>query len=145
MRIFKKPVSQQQAVRRERFWPFDDSDFFAIDFPKIEPSEFLPAIDVSEDEKNFIVEADCPGFEKNQICVEFDRNELLISGEFSEDSDQKNKKMHRRERTQKSFFRSIALPPTANFDDAKCKFKNGTLKITVPKINKKSNKIIEIE
>ncbi len=111
-----------------------------------------PSIDVSEDEKNIYVDADLPGFQQKDIKVNARGDILTLSAERNEQSQENlpagkaGKKGHlRTERFQGRFYREIGLPGYADISKIKAVYKNGVLKLTVPKKEEAQAKDIAIE
>src|SRR5258708_34154943 len=75
--------------------------------------------DVTENDREILVRAELPGFEPNELDVQLDNDVLTIKAE-------KEKKGNRREEY-RSFFRSIALPPGIDGENAKATYRNGVL------------------
>ena len=103
-------------------------------------------VDVSETEDEVRVVADVPGMEEKDIEVELSDNLLTIKGEKQEERDEKKADYHLVERSYGSFQRSIPLPGGMEQDNAKARFKNGVLTISIPKSSeaKQSRKQIAI-
>lgn len=97
---------------------------------------FTPQIDVTEDEKAIYVEAELPGLKENEIDVELKDNLLTISGEKKSESEQKDKKYHRIERSYGYFQRAVSIDPKIEEDKIKANYKNGILRIELPKDTK---------
>jgi HSP20 family protein len=95
----------------------------------------LPAMDVyTDDGKTLVAEVQAPGFDKDDIEVSVHNGMLEIKGEKhekQEDEPGKNRKWMLRE-SHASFYRSIALPKTADGDSVQAHFDKGVLQITVP-------------
>lgn len=102
--------------------------------------------DIYEKDGNYHVEMDVPGFDKKDINVECDKGYLTItaSKEQKEEEEDKEKKYLRRERDYGKYQRQFYL---GNIDEEsiKAEFKDGTLKITVPKKEETSKKVIEVK
>lgn len=92
-------------------------------------------VDVSETDKEVVIEADIPGFDPKHINVDVSNNVLTITGTHEEKTDAKDKRWHRRERSYSyaEFTRQILLPEYADGSKAECKSKNGMLTVTIPK------------
>ena len=99
----------------------------------IEPASFVPPVNVREDEKNFYVEAEVPGFSQEQIDVSLHQNVLTIKGERAEESTQNEEGFIRRERTSGSFSRSFRLVSDIESTKIAAALKNGVLHLTLPK------------
>lgn len=104
-------------------------------------------VDVAENDKEVRITADVPGMEEKDIDVELSDNVLTIAGEKRLERDEKEADYHVVERSYGSFHRAIPLPSGLIEDEAKAKFKNGVLQITIPKSPeaKASRKQIPIE
>ncbi len=129
--------------RNEMERVFDD--FFSLRPTELFDSEWVPSIDVDEDEKNVYVRAEIPGIEEKDIDVTLEENILTISGEKKEEHEEKNKKQWLRESRFGSFQRSVALPEGIKADSAKAKFKKGVLNIEIEKTEKSKPKSIKID
>lgn len=106
--------------------------------------ETYPKIDMKETEKEFIINAEIPGVDKKDIKLEINDNLLTISFEKKQEKDEKGKEGWRIiERSYGKFSRTIALPQPVKNDGAKATYKDGVLKITLPK--QKETKINEIK
>ncbi|KYQ89569.1 hypothetical protein DLAC_09522 [Tieghemostelium lacteum] len=101
-----------------------------------------PSVDVKETENNLIIKADLPGMTKDQIQIEVDNGQLIISGERSSEKKEDNEKFHRVERSYGSFTRSFAVPEGCTAESINAHFDNGVLELTLPKLQKsKSQKV----
>lgn len=103
---------------------FGDYDFFG---------DFVPRIDVSETDKEITVLAELPGMEPEDIKITFSRNALTISGEKHAEVEEQDRHFYRAERSYGSFYRSIPLPDEVDEDKIDATFKNGVLKVKLPK------------
>src|SRR5262249_38134286 len=90
---------------------------------------FWPEIEVHHAENKLLVVADVPGLKKDDVNVEVRDHELVISGERRSDSEQREGRYYRSERTYGNFFRAIPLPSDAKPETASATFENGVLKI----------------
>ena len=100
---------------------------------EISPSEWVPAVDVSEDETEYLVKAELPELKKEDVKVTVDNGVLAISGERKVEKEEKGKKYHRIERSYGSFTRSFSLPQGIEEDKLKAEFKDGMLTVHLPK------------
>ncbi len=101
--------------------------------------------DIYEKDNTFFLEADIPGFKKEDINVEAEDGYLLISASKEEEKKEEDKNYLRRERYSSSYERQFYLG-NIDEDNVKAEFKAGTLKIIVPKKEELPNsKKIEIE
>ncbi|POG64079.1 heat shock protein, Hsp20 family, partial [Rhizophagus irregularis DAOM 181602=DAOM 197198] len=94
---------------------------------------FAPLIDVHENDKEFLVNAELPGLNKDQINIDVRDNALIISGETKKDQKYEKGKTLIQERSYGSFTRSISLPPNVKAEDITAKFEDGLLELKLPK------------
>jgi HSP20 family protein len=133
------------------FWdPFDG--VFRPLVPAVAPSDrdtaaFTNArMDWKETPEAHVFKADIPGVKKVEVKVEVeDGNVLVISGERSNEKEDKNDKWHRVERSSGRFMRRFRLPGNAKVDEVKAGLENGVLTVTVPKTEVKKPDVKAIE
>ena len=106
---------------------------------------FSPKVDIREDEKAYIVEAELPGIDEKDIDVQLNNSVLTIKGEVKEEHENKDKKNYRMERRYGSFTRSFGLPEEVKADEIKASYKKGILKIELPKDEAKAPKKLKID
>ena len=99
---------------------------------------------MSESDEAFTVKAELPGFSKDDVQVEIKDNRLTLKGERKRETDVKEAKYHRVERVYGTFQRSIRLPAVVDVDKAEAIFKDGVLKLTLPKAAEAKPKPISI-
>ena len=109
-------------------------------------SEWSPRVDIVEDEKEFLVKAELPDIKREDVKVTVDDGVLTISGERRQEKEEKNKRYHRIEREYGSFLRSFTLPAATSGDKVAAEFKDGMLKVHLPKdVKAASSKTVEIK
>ena len=110
-------------------------------------SEWSPAVDIVEDEKEFIVKAELPEVKKDDVKVTIEHDILTIKGERKAEKEEKGKKLHRIERSYGSFLRSFTLPEGTEPARIKSEYKDGLLTVHLPKSPeaKAKSKAIEIK
>jgi HSP20 family protein len=106
--------------------------------PRVEPetltpAEWAPLVDIAEDEKEFTITAELPEVKREDVKVTAEDGVLRITGERKLAKDEINKKFHRNERSYGAFERSFALPDRIKKDAVTADFKDGVLKVHVPK------------
>ena len=104
-----------------------------------------PAVDIYEDENGYAIKLELPEVDKNDVKVNLDKNVLSISGERHLENVEKRENYHRVERSYGQFFRSFTLPPHANLEAIDAQFKNGVLKLQIPKKEEAKPKQIQVE
>ena len=124
------------------FYLDDIFDDFAPRFSKINDMK----CDVYESDGNYNIEMDIPGYDKNDIKIECDDGILTITAEKNNEKNEEdeNKKYIRRERVYGKVSRTFTF---SDIDDEaiKAEFKDGTLKVIIPKTEKvDTKKIIDI-
>ncbi|HXF55105.1 MAG TPA: Hsp20/alpha crystallin family protein [Hyphomicrobiaceae bacterium] len=93
----------------------------------------VPQLDVHENTKSIVVEAELPGVDEKDVSVSLANGVLTIKGEKKHEKEDKGENYYLAERSFGSFERAIRLPDT--IDDAKveAKFEKGVLRVTAPK------------
>ena len=108
-------------------------------------TEWAPAVDITEDDKEYLVKAELPGLKKEEVKITVENGELTISGERKSEKEEKNKKYHRIERSYGSFVRSFTLPDVVSSDKVNAEFKDGLLTVHLPKDEKARPKTVEVK
>jgi HSP20 family protein len=102
--------------------------------PEVFRATTLPALNVSETDKAFVIAADLPGLEEKDIDVKLMGNQLTISAERKWEEEKKGKEFHRVESQFGRFERSVTLPDNLKFGACEGVYKNGVLTLTIPKM-----------
>jgi HSP20 family protein len=105
---------------------------------------FAPAIDLSETENAYLVEAAVPGLKAEDLNINVENNVLTISGEIKQEQESNERNYHRVERTFGSFQRTMTLPNTVKVDDIKATLKDGVLHLEIPKAEEVKPRRIQI-
>ena len=108
-------------------------------------TEWAPLVDITEDDKEYLLKAELPEVRKDDVKVAVENGVLTISGERKFEKEQKNKKYHRVERDYGSFVQSFTLPEEADADKVNAEFKDGVLKVHLPKSKQVKPKQIEVK
>jgi HSP20 family protein len=108
-------------------------------------ADWTPAVDVSEDEKEYLIKAELPEVQKETVKVTVENGTLRITGERKVEKEEKGKKYHRLERAYGSFERTFTLPQDAKADALTAEFKEGVLKVHVPKSEQVKPKPLEVK
>ena len=107
-------------------------------------ANFIPPVDVFEDQHTITVQAELPGIEEKDLDISLENNILTISGERKMENEEKKENFHRIERSYGRFTRSFTLPPTVETENVNAEFNNGVLKITLNKREEAKPKQIKI-
>ena len=108
-------------------------------------AEWAPLVDITEDEKEYLIKAELPEVKKEEVKLTVHDDVLSISGERKYEKEEKGKKYHRVERAYGSFTRSFTLPEDADAGKVAADYKDGVLKVHLPKSEKAKPKSIEVK
>ncbi len=108
-------------------------------------AEWSPLVDITEDEHEYLVKAEVPEVKKEDLKVKVEDGTLSITGERKSEKEEKGKKFHRIERSYGSFERSFTLPDDADATKITSDFKDGLLKVHLPKSPNAKPKAIEVK
>ncbi len=122
----------------------DIMDEFFNDVVNDRRGNFVPSIDISETENQFLITAELPGMNKDDITISLENGRLAISGERSFENEEKGKTFHRVETKYGSFERSFQLPDNVDEQSISATYENGLLNINIDKSEDKVKKQIEI-
>lgn len=128
-----KYITRRYPNRNNNLWGDFESFFnapspFMPSFSSLmswEDQNSRPAIDLFEDEANYFVQAELPGFDKKEIEVELERNRLTLKGA--------RKVNAKEDSSEVTFQRSISIPETVEAEKVSAKYENGVLTVTIPK------------
>jgi len=112
--------------------------------PVVAP-EWSPLVDISEDEKEYLIKAELPEVRKEDVKVTAEAGTLTIMGERRFENGEQGKKYHRVERRYGTFGRTFLLPPDASPAKVSAEFKEGVLTVHLVKDEKANPQQIEIE
>lgn len=103
------------------------------DSGSIATAEWAPAVDIKEENDRFVLHADIPGVNPEDIDVSMEDGVLTIKGEKQTETKTEKEGYKRIERTSGSFYRRFSLPDTADSEAVTAKSKHGVLEIVIPK------------
>jgi HSP20 family protein len=103
-----------------------------------------PPVDIVDTQEAIVIFAEIPGVDKEEVAIEVKDNVLSIQGERVVDSSIGNGSYYRSERVFGKFRRSFALPAMVRTDHINASFKNGVLKITIPKPEEEKPRQVKI-
>jgi HSP20 family protein len=126
------PWTGLSTMKKEMDRVFDR--FWDADFPHL-PSmgDWAPAMDVSETKDAIMVKAEVPGMESKEIQLSLQDQLLTLKGEKKQEKEEKEEHYYRMERSYGAFVRTVRLPATVDGSKVTATFKNGLLKVTLPK------------
>ncbi|OZG73265.1 heat-shock protein [Hahella sp. CCB-MM4] len=108
-------------------------------------ADWAPAVDVTENKEEYLIKAELPGVNKEDVKVSVEDNILRIQGERHLEKEDQDKKHHRIERFYGSFARSFQLPENVDEGNIRAEYKDGILTLRLVKVEKAKPKTIEID
>lgn len=140
-----RPFRELERMRREmdRLW-----DSFVEEKPRRkgeEAVELLPSLDLSETKNDLVVKAELPGIDPKDIDISLSEGVLTIKGEKKQEKEEKEENYHIIERSYGAFTRSVRLPRDVQSEKINASYKNGILKVTLPKSEEAKKKEIKIK
>ena len=107
--------------------------------------EWAPLVDISEDDKEYLIKAELSEVKKEDVKVTAEEGTLIIMGERKFEKEEKGKKYHRVERSYGSFGRTFSLPDDASPGKVSAEFKEGVLTVHLAKTQKAKPTQIEVK
>jgi HSP20 family protein len=95
--------------------------------------EWVPPVDIREEEKQFVLHADLPGVEPKDIEITLEKGVLTIRGRRNLEHRDEKQGFRRVERVSGDFYRRFSLPDTADSQAVKARFTAGVLEVAIPK------------
>ena len=140
-----KPLRELDRVRSDmdRLWDafFEGRPVRRFD----EMKGWLPSLDVSETKNDIVVKAELPGMDPKDIDISLSDGSLVLKGEKKHEKEEKEENYHFVERSYGSFVRSVHLPAEVKHDKISASYKNGVLKVVLPKSEESKKKEIKIK
>ena len=143
-RIVYRPITPFRGLNQdlsrilnERFTSFAEANAG-------DATDWVPRVDIREEENSFVVDADLPGVDAEAIDVTLEKNVLTIRGSRSGEAETDAEGYKRKERFTGSFVRQFTLPETADGDTITAKTTNGVLCVTIPKTALSQARSIEV-
>jgi HSP20 family protein len=115
---------------------------FGRDF---EEGDWMPAVDISESEKEIIIHAEIPGVDAKDLDITLSGRNFTIKGERKQEQEEKRESYHRIERRYGSFHRSFELPADVDGDKVEAAYEDGVLTVNLPKSKEQSVKKTEVK
>lgn len=138
-------IFNEETTRRPGITRFSDllDDFFEESMTTSEA--YTPRLNVAETDNEFEVTVALPGMSKKEIDVSIDNNVLTISGERKQEQEQDGRKFRVVEHRYGQFSRSLTLPNVIDQENVKATYQNGELIVTIPKLEEKAGKKVDIK
>jgi len=96
-------------------------------------TNFIPAVDIYEDEKRIVLKLEVPGIPEKDLDVTVENNTLVVKGERKFEKEEKEENFHRIERRYGGFSRAFTLPTTVETESIDAKYENGVIKLELKK------------
>jgi HSP20 family protein len=119
-------------------WPEGQEEQIAV-------PEWAPLVDISEDDKEYLIKAELPEVKREDVKVTAEEGTLTITGERKFEKEEKGKKYHRVERSYGNFVRNFSLPDDASPAKVSAEFKDGVLSVHLGKTQKAKPQQIEVK
>lgn len=108
-------------------------------------TDWTPSVDIQETENEYLVKAELPEVKKEDVKVTVENGVLMLQGERKQEKEEKGKKFHRVERSYGTFLRTFTVPSDADEAKVAADFKDGILRVHLPKTEKPRPKAIEVK
>ena len=139
---FRNVAALQDRINRI----FDESFSRTADLDDdISMSAWKPLVDIYETDEAIILKAELPGIQKEDVSVEVKDNVITLKGVRTEEKEIKEKNYYRKERALGTFSRAFNLQHRIQPDKIKARFKDGVLKIEIPKPEEEKPKQITVK
>jgi HSP20 family protein len=106
---------------------------------------WVPAMDLVEADDHFVLKADLPGLDEQNVSIEVEGDVLTVSGERKEERERSGEGFHRIERSFGSFRRSLTLPEGVDAESVTASFDKGVLEVRIPKPEERKPRRIAIQ
>ncbi len=113
--------------------------------PMRRTNEIMPSMNISQTDKEIIVEADVPGMKEDEVDIEISDNVLTIKGERTVAEEQQNREYFHREVSYGAFQRAVTLPVDVDAAKAVATVKHGQLKVVLPKVEPEQPKVHKLK
>ena len=101
----------------------------------------LPAVNIREDDKNYVLDFAIPGIEKKDLKIDMNEDVLTISSEMKNESEENKDGYKRKEFSYSSFSRSFYIPENVNREKIEASYKDGILTVSLPKQEEEKSKV----
>ncbi len=108
-------------------------------------AEWSPLVDITEDDKEYLIKAELPEVKKDDVKVTVEQGVLTITGERKFEKEEKSTKYHRIERSYGSFVRSFSVPDDSDPSKVVAEFKDGILKVHLTKSEQARPRQVEVK
>ncbi|MDF2549177.1 MAG: heat shock protein Hsp20 [Chlamydiales bacterium] len=144
---FNENIFAEEDLFRNAPWNRPQQSLLRNLFPELlmERDSADLALDMYEEKGHLVVEMNLPGIDPENIQVSVEGNTLNVSGDVKEDTEKKDRNYYRRQIKRGSFERRLALPYEVQAEQAAAEYRDGILKIQIPKTKATSSKRVEVK
>lgn len=135
------PLTSMDALHRQINRLFEDDRLLPW---KEADSLFVPAAEISETEESILLKLEIPGMDAKDLDVQVSKDEVTISGERKEETQSEEKGYRRSEFRYGQFQRVIALPRNVQNSAVEAEYKDGILRLVLPKAEEERNKVVKV-
>jgi HSP20 family protein len=131
------------TITRKSFRPFFMQDIFEDSFLPVfsNGNSFKPAVNIREDDKNYVLDFAIPGFDKKDLKIDLNEDVLTIASETKNETEESKDGYSRKEFSYRSFSRSFYIPENVNSEKIEANYKDGILTVSLPKQEVEKNKV----
>jgi len=108
-------------------------------------TDWTPTVDIQETETEYLIKAELPEVRKDDVKVTVENGVLTLQGERKQEKEEKGKRFHRIERAYGTFLRTFTVPIDADENKVLADFKDGMLRVHIPKTEKPRPKAIDVK
>lgn len=136
-RFFDRPLLARALPRMMMRGGMGEESLIGVDW--------APLVDIEETDKEFLIKAELPAVKKEDVKVGLEDGVLTIQGERRQEKEEKDRKVHRVERSYGKFLRSFTVPRDVDDKKVMAEFKDGILLVHVPKAEVAKPRLIEVK
>ncbi|MEL6459011.1 MAG: Hsp20/alpha crystallin family protein [Cyanobacteria bacterium J06621_15] len=140
-----RPFHEMEILTRQIDRMFDEMLDCNRSINKYQTSSWIPAIELKETREDLILRSELPGLDANNLEVQVAKQAVLISGEIRDESNTDENGYYRSELRYGKFRRMINLPVPVKNEQVKAEFKNGILKLVLPKTEEAKFKKVNVK
>ncbi len=118
---------------------------FRFETPSQELVGFVPAIDLSDTDRQVLLRVNLPGVDPKEVHIEVTEDTISISGKIDKTLEEQQENFYRIERSMGTFSREFALPSKVNADTVRAEAANGVIKIVLDKLPSEQKRPVEVK
>jgi HSP20 family protein len=139
------PFRELEGIHAQLNRMFAERPFRGGEGDTLSFADWAPAVDIQETDTEYVIKADLPDVEKEDVKVELNDGVLTVEGERKQEKEEKGKKFHKIERQYGKFVRRFALPTEIDAGKLTAEFKAGVLNVHLPKSPDAKPKAISVK